>query len=331
MARAEGSEFTLLDRKVFNVLLAMAYKHLAGATIHRIALSDLTSLFFEHGRSNAIKETLERLWSQKIAIDYIGEDGAPHSMRCHYLSFDMCQIENGYLDYAFDPILMRFIHNPKVYSFIQLNTVRRFKTAAGLKLYEQMIAYYGRHHPVWNCALPEAHVFFEAKGVYKDRFDRFRERVIEPAVNEVNALAEFDVTVEYQFSGRGNKVVGLRFTAHPKPAERIASSTEAPTGRPRRRDRDTVDMFQGLSDNEHFAVPVLRVDTLAEARRIVGSDGNVNDLVENWNQEFGRKGFGQNPDETFLAWVRMQLAKVRDPEVADLDIDAIFLSMIGDK
>lgn len=329
MARSEG-DFTLLDRKIFNVLLARAYKHLAGATIHRIPMKDLTDLFFDHGRSSAVRESLERLWKQNIAIDYIDENGEPHSLRCHYLSFDLCQIEGGYLEYAFDKILMRFIHNPKVYSFIQLDQVRRFRTTHGLKLYEQMIAYYGRHHPVWTVSLPEAHRFFEAGDVYKKRFDRFRERVIEQAIEEVNAYAAFDVSVEYDTSGKGSKIVGLRFKALPKAAEQIASPAVPRSGRAKRRDGETVDMFQGASDNEFFAPPELREDTIAAAKQFIGNDGNVLDHVEKWNKEYAARGYGVDPDETFLAWVRMRMAKERDPEVADLDVEAIFETLMSD-
>jgi len=329
MAKSEG-EFTLLDRKVLNVLLARAYKNLGGPAIHRISMKDLIDLFSDSGRAGPIKESLERLWKQSIAIDYIDEDGHPRSLRCHYLSFDLCHIEAGYLDYAFDKILMRFIHNPKVYSIIQLDTVRRFKTAGGLKLYEQMIAYYGRHHPVWVVSLNEAHDFFEATGIYRTRFDRFRERVVDVAVREVNNLSGFDVAVEYDTSGRGGKIVGLKFSATPKTDERIASPANGPPVWSKRRDENTVDMFMGASDKEYFAPPMLRDDTLAEGRIICGSDANVLEKIQVWHDEFGRRGYGSDPDETFLAWLRMDLAHKRDPEVQDLDVTAIFENLMGD-
>ena len=326
MARSEGGEFTALDKKLFNVLLGHAYRAV-GARTHRVSITEIGGYLMQ-GRSDKIKESLERLWSKKIAIDYINDDGKPHSIRCHYLSFDLCQVEDGMLEYAFDPILMGFVHDPKIYSLIQLDTVRKFKTPYGLKLYEQMRMFQQRHNPRFALTLSEAHAFFEVSGVYLERFDRFRERVVDAAVAEVNDLAELDVRVQYQTSGRGKKVVGLAFTATPKNAERMMEVGDGQRGR-RRRDGQTLDMFQGVSDNERFATPDLRADTMEEARRIAGNDGDVGQMFQTWCEEYGRKGFSANPDAAFLSGVQFKVASSRDAEIEELDVDAIYDTLVS--
>lgn len=333
MARSEGGEFSVLDRKLFNVLLAKAYPAIEQVTTHRIPLKDLLDLF-GHARPDRIKESLERLWGHKIAIDYIGDDTVPYTVRCHYLSFKMSHVGDGFLEYAFDPILMNFIGSPKVFSIIQINTMRKFTSSHALKLYEQMRMYYGRHSPVYACSLDEAYSFFEIgeDDVYRSRFDRFRERVIETSISEVNALAEFTVAVEYQRSGRGNKVVGFRFRVTGKSAESLietADHVHAP-GRRRRLDGQTLDMFKGVSDDEFYTEPTLRQETMEEAARIVGMDGNVQDLMHTWLTEQATKGYGARPDEVFLAWLKLRQAKRVDPVVRELDVDAILTSLIGE-
>ena len=331
-AKSVGSEFTVLDRKLFNILLGHAYRNLQTNKTHRIALDELTGLFFGSGRSLPIRESLERLWNQKIAIDYVDDEGIKHEMRCHYLSFDMSHFEGGYIIYAFDPLLMKFLRNPKVYSQIQLNTVRKFRTNHALKLYEQMRMVFSRFRPVFTCTVEEAHEFFEipADSVYRKRPDAFRARVIEPAVSQVNELAEFDVGVEYDRAGQGNRFVGMTFNAQPKTAKRMLIAADASAPAKRRRDGQTLDMFKGVTDDEISARPTLRADSLEQARRIVGPDADLDALLETWSGEFGAKGvLSLQSNESFLSWLSLRAARDTDPELAGLDVDAFYDSMMG--
>jgi hypothetical protein len=329
-AKSIGSEFTVLDRKVFNILLGHAYRHLQARPTHRIAMGQLSGLFFDTGRSNRIRESLERLWNQKIAIDYVDEEGNAHEMRCHYLSFDLCHIENGHIVYAFDPLLLRFLRNPKVYSQIQLNTVRKFNTTHALKLYEQMRMFYSRYKPVFSCTLEEAHDFFEipGDGIYRKRFDTFRQRVIEPAVLQVNELAEFDVGVEYERFG--SRVVSMTFTAQPKTPKRMIVAADAAGNTKRRKDGNTVDMFVGATDNEIHASPVLRSDTREQARKIAGYEADIDALLEAWGSEFGGRGvLSAAANESFLSWLTLRVARDTDPELVGLDVDAFYDALVG--
>lgn len=324
-AKCVGREFTVLDRKVFNILLGHAYGNLTTRPTHRISMSQLSALFFETGRSNRIRDSLERLWAHKIAIDYLDEEGVKHELRCSYLSFDLCHIENGQIVYAFDPLLLRFLRNPKVYSQIQLNTVRKFTTSHALKLYEQMRMFYSRYKPVFTCTVGEAHDFFEIEdeAIYRKRFDSFRARVIEPAVAQVNELAEFDVDVQYERAGP--RVVGLVFTARPKTPKRMITAADASGPMRRRKDANTVDMFEGVSDSELHGRPVLRADALAQARKIAGAEAEIDPLLQAWSEEFGKRGaLSAAENEAFLSWLSLRVAKETVPELAGIDMDAFY-------
>lgn len=334
MARSEGSEFTLLDRKMFNLLLAKAMPSLPHKGVHQISMNELSKLLDENEHMDRIRQSLERLWRVKITIEYTDEDSAAHTLRCHYLSYDMSNLEDGWLEYAFDPILIRFLRYPKVYSIIQLDVVAKFNCQYALRLYEVMQLHYRKWQPVWELSMDEARSFFEVADKY-DRVDHFKDRLIKKAVEEVNKHAEFDVAVEYIRNGRGGKIVGLRFMTIAKSGERLRmlAGGGAP-GSPRRRraprDARTMDMFKGMSDEELRVAPKLRSDTLAEAARIAVSQ-DIDLLVERWFEEMGARAHSQDPDESFLAWLGVRESAGESEELKDVDYEALMALLIDEK
>ncbi len=337
MARTEGEEFTLLDRKIFNLLLWHAYRNLKTQAVHKISMDELRQLvgIGSEGSTERLKDSLERLWRQNIAVDYKDEEtGAKHTLRCHHLSFDMCSMQNGYLDYAFDPLLLEYISNPKVYSLLSWVTAVKFKSLHSLKLYELMKMVFGRFSQVKTFTVEEFHDFLELSDGYDGRFDRVKDRVINPAVKEINECAEFNIGVEYVKGGRGGKVVGIKFIAEPKNAKSLSDAANfatAPKDARRRgpRDAETIDMFSGASDADMSQPPVLRSDTMAEARRILGEDGNAEDEFSEWQREFpSGRHFTVNPDELFLSWLTMRVKKRNDERFKGVDIDALFVSFV---
>ena len=67
------------------------------------------------------------------------------------------------------------------------------------------------------------------------RFDNLKVNVIEKAVQEVNAIAEFWIEVDYVRGGRGNKVVELRFSIVPRPSEITITADALTKGKPGRK------------------------------------------------------------------------------------------------
>jgi hypothetical protein len=335
-ARTEGEDFTLLDRKVFNLLLAHAYRNLKVQSVHRISVEELRRLMGmgQDASNERLKESLERLWRQKIAVDYRDDvTGQNHTLRCHHLSFDLCSMEGGFLDYAFDPLLLDYISNPKVYSLLSWMNVGKFRSLHALKLYEVMRMVFGRFTPSKTFTVDEFHSFLELGGGYAGRIDRVRERVIDPAVKEINEFAEFGLEVDYVRGGRGGKVVGVKFSAVPKSAASIsdAANLAAATTSIRKRgprDHETIDMFSGAADAELNEPLVLRSDTMEEAKRMLGAEGNAEDEFTTWQREFKGKQRMLNPDEMFLSWLGLRVKKRDDDRFTGVDIEALFVSMV---
>ena len=331
-ARSEGGEFSALDRKVFNMLLSNAHRTLKTARTHRIPMSDLANSL-TNGRVDRIKDALERLWSYKIAMDY-SDESVTRTLRTHYISFEYSNIENSILTYAFDPLIIDHIGDPKLYSLFSIDTMKKFSTEAAVRLYEYCMMYVNRNHSDFYLDLDKMHEFFEVDGVYLQRFDHFRTKVVDKCVEEVNRFGEVSVEVDYRKAGRGNKIIGALFKTSRKSAIGTAAASEAMPKlgtRKGHRDDATLDLFEMRSDAERRARPELRESTLANAKRLIGNEGQLDSYVEQWISARGVNGFGANPDEDFIAWLELTLAKTTKKSLEGIDLDAIFDRFMSDE
>ncbi len=332
-ARSTGRDFNIDDRRVFNILHAMAYRDLPTRTIHRIQMRQLSDALAQ-GQSltmDEIRESLDRLFHGEIEIHINDEVDGESVIRCHYLSTQRPEHDDGWLDYAFDQILLRYLKNPKVYSMIQLATASSFGTSHALRLYELMVHKYSAFDRAYTMSLEEAYDFFEVKeGENNHRIDQFKKRVVDKAIDEVNRRAEFDVSVEYERFGRGGRMVGMTFAVTPKSEGRIAATLQGGRARrPRHRDERTVDLFDGRSDAEVGSL-VLGPETEAAARDLVGPAGDVAEFFEEWKEEYRLSGYSRNPDEKFLAWLRLTMLKRQDHDLEGMDVNAIFDNLLGE-
>lgn len=319
MAKERG-EVDLIDRKIFNYLLHRSYRSLKERAIHKIPVSEALE-FLGHTSTTRLRESLERLGTVNVEIEYLDDAGIQHSARAHFLSYDLSRAEDGVLHFAFDPILLQFLWEPKVFATLNLNRVRNFRSMYASKLYEAMSLYHKRFVPSWQITVEQLRQFFGVEDSHQ-RFDNFRRHVIDVAVAEVNEAAEFEVSVEYVRGGRGGRVVAVQFTASAPSHARLMDSRAMldPLGRGRgvARDAHTVDLLDGRTDVERGGVIVVSAIALEKAREMAG--GSVEIYEEEWRRDMvGRRI--KNPDLSFLRWLDARLERERDAMLVDLDDD----------
>lgn len=328
LARERG-ELELIDRKTFNYLFNRVYGQLRNGegAIHRVPVADILQ-FLGHSSTDRLHESLARLGSVEIVIDYVDDDDVPHSSKARYLSYDIARSHDGWVAFSFDNMLMRFLHNPKVFATLQLNAIRSFKSTYGARLYEIMALQQHKRFPHWEPTL-ETFRDVMAVGETYGRYDNLRRRVIDTAVDEVNSIAPFSVDVEDVRSGQGGRVIALRFTAAPKGPRTLKGLSEAASaafvsrggGRRGPRDPHTIDMLDHRTDAERDPLE-LRPETFHEAADTSGREDGVAALVEEWRERMrGRRV--RDPDRAFLNWLDIRLAKDKDEGLELLDEDAI--------
>lgn len=323
MAR-ESADLDLVDGKMFTYLLHRAYKDLKEKQIHRVPVQDVLS-FLRHTSTSRLQESLRRLATLKLSIEYADENKERHFVDAHFLSYDMTMTEDGMLHYAFDPILLDFLHEPKVFAFINVNYMQSFRSRYARKLYEILAAYERRFSPVWTVSVSQLRQILGVPDDLHQRFDNFRRKVLDQAVQEIIEHTEFDVQMDFIRGGRGGKVVNISFKVSPKLHPRMVESPNVsdPIGRSKgksKRDPNTPDMLDGRTDSERGAPPALQATTVREAAELLGKDRDVSTYEEEWRQEMSGRRV-RDPDLSFLRWLNLRLEREEDEMLADLDDD----------
>lgn len=336
-AHVEKSDVALThaDNAFFNYLLQRAQTEFAkdflnaNAKVHRIPMREAME-FMQCDRPAKVKESVERLCQANIRVDYESEEG-DRSLSCHLLSMDMSNAVEGFLHFAFDPILWHFIKDPKVYALIEVNRVRDIRFVPGQRLYEHMELIRRRRNSTWTVGIEELREIFGAADSHK-RFDNFRKNVIEKAVDAVNAVApSFDVLVEYNRSGRGGPVVSVTFKPVSKSHHRLieASATKASGVRRKApKDPNTIDLLDGKTAVERGGPAEITSETLERASELVGDGGNVDDLLLEWRESSKTKVYN-DPNRAFLAWVEMKVERDSNAALQDVD-DDVFGTLLGE-
>jgi len=323
MARYCGDvEFKASDQSLFNYLLLRAYDDIVPGAIHQIPVKEA----LEGGRFDRVsllQEAIERLGRGLIEIDY-KEGNEERSLYAHFLSADTSKSENGIFRYAFDPILVHFLRDPKVFSLLRSSTSQALakKPLASSRLYEAMALQFHKKTPVWKVTVDELREFLRIGDQYK-RFDNFRAKVIERCIEDVNAVAEFDVLVDYTRGGKGGSVTEIEFTAVSKSHSRLmeARSTKFLGGKGRNpSDIHTIDMLDGKTREERGGPAELRAETVDAARGRVLDGEDIGALIMEWREEHRGRAF-DDPDRSFLRWLDLRNEKRSDPLFKDLDGD----------
>jgi plasmid replication initiation protein len=316
------------DRVLMDYLLFRAYDDLTPQGVYRLATKEVME-YTRIKRHKDLVDSIQRLCRIVLEIDYQDENDEARSITAHFLSTDMSQSENGNLKYAFDPILYHFIAHPNVYANIYIDRKRDMSSFAA-DLYDIMALQYRKKSPVFRTTPDDLRRLLKV-GDKHPRPDNFRKIVIEKTVEEVNAIAEFDIVYDFVKGGKGGGIVEIVFEAKSKSHARLmeAASTSKVVGRQAstRVDRKTIDMYDGMNYEERGAPATLTDRSIEGARELMPADGNVDDYISEWRSQNKNKVFS-DPDTAFLAWLKVRLEKDVDPLLKDLDND-VFGELIG--
>lgn len=256
LARNRGG-LEVVDIKVLNYLTHRAMSDISSREVHRVSVKELL-VFLGHSSTSRLTESLSRLGKANIDIDYKDEAGKDHTAVVHYLSYDMTKTEDGYVVFAFDPLLVSMLADPAIYGTLNIRSFKNFRSAYSMKLYEILSLYVRRQHPVWNVKMDELREALGVEAKYAERADNFKSRIIEASVDEINSVSDFRVSTEYIRGGRGGRIQSVKFTVNYRPvAEILAPPRDIgnPIGRGKnRRDSNTLDLLDGRTDLERGAI-----------------------------------------------------------------------------
>ncbi len=114
----------------------------------------------------------------------------------------------------YGPTLREKLYNPHMYARLSLLVQNRFESKHALTLWELCVDYLGAKRDCGETPWIDIDAFRKIMGIedshyYAALFKKLKQKVITPALIEINRLSDFSVTVEYQHKGR--RVSALKF------------------------------------------------------------------------------------------------------------------------
>ena len=204
-------KMTHLQRRAWNILLANAYNELPDRDIHSVGVAELAAkLGFDSKNEAYLKETLEALGGYQVKWNVLDKDKKQVWGIAALLA--SAEIKNGICTYAFAPHLRPKLHNPRIYSKLNLRLQNQFKSQYALILWEICFDYFDTDRGRGETPFILLETFRELMGIEADEYRTFKalnQRVLKPAIKEINDLTDYHVEVEQKRIGR--KIAELKF------------------------------------------------------------------------------------------------------------------------
>ena len=231
----EMVELKLVDRRIFNLLLANAWEDIEVDKEHCISKKELRGTNFDNDR---LDDTIGRLQSARIRMIIKRDDNKKYRR-----SFGMLQRvdeglkQNGLIYYKFDPDLRDVISSSNVFARLQKDILLQLSSKYSLVLYEMIQRRVNLSHQ-WSETFTIADLrkhLTVPKGkliAYKN----LKAYALKPAIEEVSGLADFGVN--FIENKRGKKVLSVTLTWHKKSIQELkAAYKELRSSRVGRRSR----------------------------------------------------------------------------------------------
>lgn len=203
---AISNKISLLQRKVFNFLIANAYLFLDKKESFEIDIIELKSkLWFNSKNISYLKESLKQLISTVVEFNLLWKDKEAWSATTLLSSVEFREWK---CSYSFSPVLRKKLHQPNIYAKIKLSLMKLFSSKYSLCLYEIIIDY----HNIWQTPVIMIEDFRKLMWLKETQYIEFKRlsiRVIKPALAEISSIGWYKIEVKYKRVNR--KVVALKF------------------------------------------------------------------------------------------------------------------------
>src|SRR4051812_35890260 len=192
-----GADLSLQDRRIFNLLVQNAWSEIADDKEHRIAVAMLRGP--THKGSERVADSLDRLMTTlvKIPTTLNGEPAITTTL----LLVDTTQTidetsPSAMLLYHFPKKLREMICNSTYWGRIKAYVMFSFSSKYALVLYEALCLRANLRVDVQEFTVDAFRALLGIEDGKLPLFKSLKQRVLDPAVAEVNALSDFNVMIE---------------------------------------------------------------------------------------------------------------------------------------
>ena len=237
MSFKKGTSLSLRSSKLFHLLIKEAGSKVTENKHHRMMLSDLN---FIHKSKDELIDTIEELQSTIVSIKLISRQSRKYTKSGPLLAdVEREHAEDGELRFKFSETIRHLISRSTHWAALSKRAVLAFESRYSLRLYEILSLRFGLDRKFSETMSLED--FRDMMGVPLRKvqtWQKLKERVIEPAISEINHLCGF--TVNYIPVKRGRRVIGITLSWAEKAEEdRIDAARELERPRDGRKARRT--------------------------------------------------------------------------------------------
>ena len=208
-----GGKLTLLQRKLFNVLLYNSYDDLLTKESHEIRIGELCELSgFESNDYKMVKDVLTSLKRTEVTWNLLGDDEVEEWGIASMIAEAV--IRKGICHYSYGPFFRKRLYEPDIYARINLSVMVKFSGSYAFALYENTTRFRSVGTTGWKSLDFWRHVLGVGEKDYP-QFKEFNRKIIKPAIKEVNATSDIGLKVEYRREKR--RVVAIKFNVSKNP------------------------------------------------------------------------------------------------------------------
>ncbi|MBC8637962.1 replication initiation protein [Caballeronia sp. EK] len=227
----KSGKITLLTRKLFNVLLAVAQQADDAGDTYRALLSDIVAnSAFDSNDTALVKEHLRRMvsvqveWSTGTSSQKPGRKWGISTLIADAEILEDPTTRRVWVEFSFAPKIKKKLLDPVQYARLSLQFQSQLRSSAGLALYEICVRYLTNPSHLtmretwewWRPILsgtPDTEAGDEAKREYK----YFKRDYLRPAIAEVNAVTNIFVELVEHREGRRVAEIQFRVTERKQP------------------------------------------------------------------------------------------------------------------
>ncbi|WP_118184248.1 replication initiation protein [Paraburkholderia phosphatilytica] len=227
----KSGKITLLTRKLFNVLLAVAQQADENGDTYRALLSDIVAnSAFDSNDTALVKEHLRRMvsvqveWSSGTSSQKPGRKWGISTLIADAEILEDPATRRVWVEFSFAPKIKKKLLDPVQYARLSLQFQSQLRSSAGLALYEICVRYLTNPSHLtmretwewWRPILsgtPDTEAGDEAKREYK----YFKRDYLRPAIAEVNAVTNIFVELIEHREGRRVAEIQFRVTERKQP------------------------------------------------------------------------------------------------------------------
>ena len=234
-----GETLSLRAAKLFHLLVQAAGVQVVDKKQHRMSFASLNDTF--HVSVDELENLVDELHSTVLKLRLTDPNGRPYTKSGPILS-DMERedetLPQAELRFDFSPALQAAIQNSSHWAVISRKAVLAFESKYTLRLYTILSLRAGLRKSSEEFLLEQLREMLGVSESAYPRWPNFQQRVLKPALAELNQLAGFKVGFTPLKSGR--KIIGVRLTWGVKDEpERVAALKELEGSRVGRKARRT--------------------------------------------------------------------------------------------